>query len=143
MQKRIVQMGKKQDEAFEGLKIRLAMTPVLAYPNWNKEFHVHVDASNYAIGATLAQTGSHSLDHPIYFASRLLSKAEQNYTTTERETLGMVYAMQKFRHYLLATPCSMSTIRLINLSFKEESVAGYFCCRSLPSRSLYGLRRNM
>ena len=43
---------KEQDEAFEGLKIRLATAPILAYPNWNKEFHVHVDASNYAIGVT-------------------------------------------------------------------------------------------
>lgn len=81
----------------------MATTPILAYPDWNKEFRVHVDASNYAIGATLAQTGNHGLDHPIYFASRLLSKAEQNYSTTEWEALGMVYAVQKFRHYLLAT----------------------------------------
>ena len=82
----------------------MATTPILAYPDWNKEFHVHVDASNYAIGATLAQTGSHRLDHPIYFTSQLLSKAKQNYSTTEWEALGMVYAVQKFRHYLLATP---------------------------------------
>ena len=45
---------KEQDEAFEGLKVRLATAPILAYPDWSKEFHVHVDASNYAIGATLA-----------------------------------------------------------------------------------------
>ena len=56
---------KEQDEAFDGLKARLATTPILAYPDWSKEFHVHVDASNYAIGATLAQTGMHGLDHPI------------------------------------------------------------------------------
>jgi hypothetical protein len=74
---------KEQDEAFDGLKIRLATAPILAYPDWNKEFHVHIDASNYAIGATLAQTGNHGLDHPVYFASRLLSKAEKNYSTTE------------------------------------------------------------
>ena len=67
---------KEQDEAFEGLKVRLATAPILAYPDWNKEFHVHVDASNYAIEATLALIGSHELDHPIYFVSRLLSKAE-------------------------------------------------------------------
>ena len=84
---------KEQDQAFEGLKVQLATAPILAYPNWNKEFHVHVDASNYAIGATLAQMGSHGLDHPIYFASQLLSKAKQNYSTIEREALGMVYAV--------------------------------------------------
>ena len=45
---------KEQDESFDGLKVRLATTTILAYSDWNKEFHVHVDASNYAIGASLA-----------------------------------------------------------------------------------------
>ena len=71
----------------------MATAPILAYLDWNKEFHIHIDASNYAIGATLAQTSKHGLDHPIYFANRLLSKAEQNYSTTEQETLGMVCAV--------------------------------------------------
>lgn len=81
---------KEQEEAFEDLKTRLLVAPILALPNWDKEFHVHVDASNYPIGATLAQEGGHGLDHPIYFASRLLSNAEKNCSTTEREALGMV-----------------------------------------------------
>ena len=42
------------------------------------------------------------MDFPISYASRLLNSAEQNYTTTEREGIGMVYAVKKFRHYLLA-----------------------------------------
>ena len=50
----------------------------------------------------LAQPGEHKLDYPIYFASRQLNDAEKNYTTTEREGLSMVYAVKKFRHYLLA-----------------------------------------
>ncbi|OAE35251.1 hypothetical protein AXG93_1162s1270 [Marchantia polymorpha subsp. ruderalis] len=33
--------------------------------------------------------------------TRQLSATEKNYTTTEREALGMVFAMKKFRHYLL------------------------------------------
>ena len=44
---------KEKDESFEGLKVHLARTPIVAYPDWNKEFHVHIDASNYAIEATL------------------------------------------------------------------------------------------
>lgn len=74
--------GTPEGKAFEELKTRL-VAAFLACPNWDKEFHVHVDASNFAIGATLAQVGDHGLDHPIYFASRLLSKAEKNYNTTE------------------------------------------------------------
>lgn len=49
--------GPTQGEAFKELKRRLVAAPILAYPNWDREFHVHVDASNYAIGAMLAQEG--------------------------------------------------------------------------------------
>jgi hypothetical protein len=64
------------------------------------EFHVHIDASGIALGEILAQPGEGNLDHPIYFSSRKLSQAEHNYTTTKREGLEMVYALQKFRNYL-------------------------------------------
>ena len=45
--------------------------------------------------------GEGAIDHPISFASRKLSTAEIKYITTERSGLAMVYALQKFRHYLL------------------------------------------
>jgi hypothetical protein len=86
------------------LKEKLVSAPILVYPNWNKQFHVHIDASGIALGVVLAQPGEGSLDHPIYFSSRKLSTTEKNYTTTEREALAMVYSLQKFRHYLLGGP---------------------------------------
>ena len=49
----------------------------------------------------LAQNSTGKIDQPIAYASRLLSKAEKNYTTTEQEALAMVYAVNKFHHYLL------------------------------------------
>lgn len=96
--------GDEQEKALSEIKSRLVSLPILAYPDWDKEFHVHVDASNYAIGATLAQVGMQGLDNPIFFANRLLSNAKHNNSLTEREALGMVYSIQKFRHYLLETP---------------------------------------
>ena len=62
---------------------------------------MHVDASAIALGAILAQPGVRDLDHPITFTRRKLSDSEHNYNMTEREGLAMVYALQKFRHYLL------------------------------------------
>ena len=56
--------------------------PILVFPNWKKEFHVHVDASLVALGIILAQQGEGDIDHPIAFSSRKLSTAERNYTTT-------------------------------------------------------------
>ena len=49
----------------------------------------------------LAQNPTDKIDQLIAYASRLLSKAEKNYTTIEKEVLAMVYAVNKFRHYLL------------------------------------------
>lgn len=68
--------GTKQEGAFKELKDRLVSAPILVYLDWNKEFHIHVDASNFAIGATLAQVGTQGLDHFVFFANRLLSRAE-------------------------------------------------------------------
>jgi hypothetical protein len=72
--------------------------PILIFPGWNKEFHVHGDASSIALGATLSQLGEGDIDHPIMFVVRNFPIAEKNYTTTKREGLEMVYALQKFRH---------------------------------------------
>ena len=88
--------------AFDKLKAALISAPILKAPDWNTPFHVHIDASNFAIGCILAQPGEHNMDFPISYASRQLNMAEKNYTTTEREGLTMVYAVKKFCHYLLA-----------------------------------------
>jgi hypothetical protein len=79
----------------------MVTAPILFFPDWSKKFHVHVDAYFIALGAVLAQPRIGYIDHPLAFASRKLSTVEINYTTTERGGLAMVYALQKFRHYLL------------------------------------------
>eukprot|EP00253_Pinus_taeda_P026246 PITA_26246 len=82
------------------LKENMVTAPILVFSDW-KEFHVHVNASCIALGVVLTQAGREGFDHPIAFRSRILSKAEKNYSTTECEGLAMMYALQKFRHYLL------------------------------------------
>jgi hypothetical protein len=96
-------------QSFDTLKQKMATTPILVFPDWSKEFHVHVDASSIALGVVLAQPGTGYIDHLLDFASRNLSIAEINYTTTEREGLAMVYALQKFFHYLLGGHFKMFT----------------------------------
>ena len=78
------------------LKEKMVTTSILVFPDWKKEFHVHVDASCIALGAVLTPDGGEGLDHPIAFLSRRLSKVEKNYSTTEHEGLAMVYALQKY-----------------------------------------------
>ncbi|MCO5558107.1 hypothetical protein L7F22_011684 [Adiantum nelumboides] len=90
------------EKAFQIFKQRLISAPILKAPDWDKIFHVHVDASAFAIGCILAQPGEKNMDFSISYSSRQLNSAEKNYTTTKREGLGMIYAVKKFRHYLLS-----------------------------------------
>jgi hypothetical protein len=60
-----------------------------------------MDALDVAIGSVLMQKYDKNWFQPVYYASRRLSKAERNYSTTEREALGMIYSVTKFRHYFL------------------------------------------
>ena len=69
--------------------------------DWRKSSHVFVDASDIAIGSVLMQVTKPKWYQPVYYASRKISKAEQNYLTMEREDLGMVYSVTKYRHYFL------------------------------------------
>jgi len=78
------------------LKEKMITAPILVFPNWKKEFHVHVDASCIMLCVVLTQPGEGGIDHPIAFASRKLSKKKKNYLTTKCEGLMMVYALHKF-----------------------------------------------
>lgn len=71
----------------------MTYTPILVFPKWDVEFHVHVDVSCISLGVVLMQEGAEGMDHPIMFVTRQLSKAENNYSTTEREALEMVYVL--------------------------------------------------
>ena len=83
------------------LKKKLTEAPVMSPPDWNKDWHVYIDASNFCLGIVLSQLDDEGKDHPVYFASRQLSDAEINYGVTEKECLGIVVACKKFRYYLL------------------------------------------
>ena len=87
--------------AYQYIKTRYQNAPILIGVDWKLEFHIHTDASNIAVGAMLAQNPTGETNQPIAYALRLLNKVEKNYTTTEKEALAMVYAVNKFRHYLL------------------------------------------
>ena len=91
----------ERQNAFEELKLRLIIAPIMTQPKWGEPWHVFTNASGFCIGLVLSQKDEYGKDHPVYYASRQLNHAERNYTTTEREALGLVYACRKFRHYLL------------------------------------------
>ncbi|GJS73913.1 copia protein [Tanacetum coccineum] len=87
-------------QAFQILKKKLTEAPILIAPDWDQPFELMCDASDYAIGAVLGQRIEKHF-RPIHYASKTMTEAESNYTTTEKEMLAVVYAFEKFRSYLI------------------------------------------
>ncbi|WVZ63412.1 hypothetical protein U9M48_013046 [Paspalum notatum var. saurae] len=94
----------KCEEAFGMLKKLLTSAPVLAQPDITKPFDVYCDASGSGLGCVLMQQG-----RVIAYASSQLRKHEVNYPTHDLELLAIVYALKKWRHYLLGNTCHIYT----------------------------------
>ena len=88
------------DQAFKMLKQKLTTAPVLSYPNYDQQFILSTDASAVGLGAVLSQLGEDGKEHPVAYASRTLNAAEKNYSTTKRECLALIWAVQYFHPYL-------------------------------------------
>ncbi|KAM2638106.1 hypothetical protein EV1_022523 [Malus domestica] len=90
------------EQAFKHLKDLLTTAPIITPPDWSIPFELMCDASDYALGAVLGQR-KNKQPHVIYYASRTLNDAQLNYSTTEKELLAVVFALDKFRSYLIGT----------------------------------------
>lgn len=88
------------DSAFRNIKECLISAPVLAAPDYSLDFVVQCDSSGYGIGAVLVQPHADGTERVISYISRSLTKQEQNFSTTERECLAVVWSLQKLRPYL-------------------------------------------
>ncbi|RVW42684.1 Retrovirus-related Pol polyprotein from transposon 17.6 [Vitis vinifera] len=89
-------------KSFDQLKQFLTTAPIVRAPNWQLPFEVMCDASDFAIGAVLGQRED-GKPYVIYYASKTLNEAQRNYTTTEKELLAVVFALDKFRAYLVGS----------------------------------------
>ncbi|XP_073030701.1 uncharacterized protein [Primulina eburnea] len=87
-------------QAFEKIKKALVTTPIMIVPYWKEPFELMCDASDYAVGVVLGQRRD-KFFRSIYYASRTMDAAQQNYTTTEKEMLAVVFAFDNFRPYLV------------------------------------------
>jgi len=94
--------------AFQGLKQSLIEAPILRCPDWALPFEIMCDASDYAVGGVLGQRVEKK-PVAISYASKTLADAQLNYTTTEKELLAVVFALEKFRSYVLGSKITVYT----------------------------------
>ena len=88
--------GPVEQQAFEEIKEVISREALLAFPQFDKPFHIYTDASDYQLGAVITQEGK-----PLAFYSRKMNKAQQRYTTGEQELLSIVETLKEFRNILL------------------------------------------
>ncbi|XP_058455232.1 uncharacterized protein LOC131432752 [Malaya genurostris] len=85
-------------KAFEELRNFLTSDALLVRPNYKDVFVITTDASEYALGAVLSN--EKSIDRPISYASRGLVGAERKYHTIEKELYAIVWAVNRFKHFI-------------------------------------------
>lgn len=96
------------DAAFRKIKELLVAAPILSCPDYSRDFIIMTDASGFGIGAVLYQPHEDG-DKVICYLSRSLTKQERVYTTSEREMLALVWAIQKLRPYIEGVPFTVIT----------------------------------
>ena len=102
-----------EQKAFNQMKRIISREVLLAYPDFNKPFDIHTDASHTQLGAVISQDGK-----PIAFYSRKLNPAQTRYTTTERELLSIVETLKEFRNILIGQRIRVYTDHK-NLTYKQ------------------------
>jgi hypothetical protein len=85
--------------AFQILKKAFISALIIEPPDWSLPFEIMCDASDYAVEAVLSQTKDRK-HHVISYTSKTI-RYQLNYATTEKELLTVIFAIDKFRSYLL------------------------------------------
>jgi len=98
-----------ETNAFQNLKDALANATTLYSSSPEKPFIIRTDASDYAVGAVLAQSHGDKEEFPIAFASSKLSGAQLNWSTIEKEAYAIIYALQKFDYLIFGREIHLYT----------------------------------
>ncbi|GJR22850.1 retrotransposon-related protein [Tanacetum coccineum] len=114
-------------ESFHALQQAMVNSPVLALPNFDKEFIIETDASGYGVGVVLQQEG-----HPIAFLSKTLAPKHQSLAAYEKELLAMVLALQKWRGYLLDRHFKIRTDHFSLIHVLNQRITTPFQAKWLP-----------
>jgi len=101
--------GEAQKLAFKQLKEKVSVVPMLSYFTLTDRTKLIADASPVALGAVLVQLDKDKIPRIISFASKSLSEVEKRYSQTEKESLALVWAVEKFYFYLIGLEFDLVT----------------------------------
>ena len=96
------------ENAFQELKHKLVTAPILRYPQFDSEFILSTDSSDFSIGYVLSQVHD-GKELPICYGGRALCNNELKWHITDKEGLALVEGIQHFRHYLANTKFTVFT----------------------------------
>ena len=103
-------LNEEEQQACETLKDKLVNPPILVLPRLGRRYTIDTDACDVQVGCVLLQEQDcEKTTKPIGYWSRTLSKAEQNYTTREKECLTVFWAVLLLRPYLEDTEFTIRT----------------------------------
>jgi len=89
--------GREAEQAFQELKRRFTMAPILVHFDPARAVIIETDPSDFAIGAVLSQHNDEKRLHPVAFHSRKFQPAEINYEIHDKELLAVVDAFKHWR----------------------------------------------
>ena len=92
----------RREQAFSRLKDALCSAAGLHLPDMNRRFEVSTDDSG--LGCVLSQRSDDGKDRPVCFASKAFSDSERNWHIRDKEVFALIFAVRKFRAYLLGKP---------------------------------------
>jgi len=97
------------EAAFGKIKEGFLNSGVLVHYNSELPLKLVCDGSPYGVGAALLHVFPSGEERPIAFASRTLTKAEQNYAQFDREALSIVFGVKRFHQYLFGQKFELNT----------------------------------
>ena len=100
--------GEEEQNAFDLLREYLTKAPILAYPDIGLPYKLYTDASQYSVGAILTQDFPEG-ERVIQFVSHQLSDSQKKWSTIERETYSIIFAIGKLRPYLFGSKFTVYT----------------------------------
>lgn len=116
----LLEWSAETSEAFELCKQQLADATMLAHPAKNAELSLCVDASDIAAGAVLHQIVDNKIE-PLGFFSKKFDKAQQRYSTYDRELTAMFLGVRHFKYMLEGRPCHILTDhKPLTFAFKQN-----------------------